>query len=142
MEPMVVLGDAAVADFAVTAGQPGDGPFDHGPVLSVFGQPLRVASRLPGSALPGVMGADFEFLAFAAAGASGAQRAVRTASAEGGKSGAADRAGQPVGAGRGAGGVVDGEVIDVEPARDDPGHRCGLDPIGVAALGQFGAELS
>src|SRR5258707_11542152 len=122
MEPMVVLGDAAVTHPAVAAGQPGDGPFDHGPVLSVFGQPLRVTSRLPGSALPGVMGADFEFLALVAARASSPQRAVRTASAEGGKSGAADRAGQPVRAGRGAGGVIDGEIINGEPARDDPGH--------------------
>src|SRR5436305_12638018 len=33
---MVVLGDAAVTDFSVTAGEPGDRPFDHRPVLTVL----------------------------------------------------------------------------------------------------------
>ena len=67
MQPVIVLGDAAVAQFAVAAGQPGDGAFDHRPVLAVFGQPIRVTGGLSGGALPRVMGADFEFLALAAA---------------------------------------------------------------------------
>jgi hypothetical protein len=37
--------------------------------------------------------------------------------------------------------MVDGEVIDGEPTRDATGRRCGLDPVGMAALGQFGAEF-
>jgi hypothetical protein len=41
MQPVIILDDAAVAQPAVAAGQPGDGPFDHGPVLTVFGQPIR-----------------------------------------------------------------------------------------------------
>ena len=35
VQPMVVLGDAAVAHPPVLAGEPGDGPFDHGSVLAV-----------------------------------------------------------------------------------------------------------
>ena len=42
MQPVIVLGDTAVAQSSVAAGQPGDGPFDHRPTLTVFGQPIRV----------------------------------------------------------------------------------------------------
>src|SRR5215212_2075824 len=128
---MVVLGDAAVTDSSVTAGEPGDRPFDHRPVLTVFSQPIRITRRPPGGALQRVMGADFEFLTRATAGASGPQRTLRAGYAARGKSGAADRSGQPVGAGRRAAGVVDGEIIDGEPIRYVPGHRCGFDPIGM-----------
>jgi hypothetical protein len=117
VQPVVVLGDPAVAQSAVAAGQPGDGPFDHGPVLAVFGQPVRVTSGLAGGALPRIVRADVEALTGAAPGASGPQRAMGAGRAEGDVSGAADRAGQPVGASRRAGGVVDGEVINAEPSR-------------------------
>ena len=75
-------------------------------------------------------------------GAAGAQRAAAAGGAEGGPAAAADRAGHPVRAGRGAGGVVDGEVVDGEPARHGRAHGCGFDPVDVAALGEFGAELA
>src|SRR4051794_7578726 len=123
MQPVVVLGDTAVAQSSVAAGQPGDGPFDHGPMLTVFGQPIRVMSGPPGGAQPRVVGTDPKGFAAAAAGASGAQRASGAGRAESGPSAAADRSGQPVGAGRGAVVMVDAEIIDGEPTRDDPGHR-------------------
>lgn len=44
MQPVVVLDDAAVADFAVAAGQPGDRAFHHRTVLTVFGLPVGIAS--------------------------------------------------------------------------------------------------
>jgi hypothetical protein len=58
------------------------------------------------------MGTDLEGSAVAATGASGPQRAAGAGGAERDDSGSADRSGQPGGAGRGARGVVDGEVID------------------------------
>ena len=51
VQPVVVLGDAAVAQFAVAARQPGDGAFDHGPVLTVFGLPIPGLGVSPGGAL-------------------------------------------------------------------------------------------
>jgi len=56
MQPVIILGGAAVAQPAVAAGQPGDGAFDHGPMLAVFGQPVRVSGCLPGGAQLRVMG--------------------------------------------------------------------------------------
>ena len=35
VQPLVVFGDAAVAESAVAAGQPGDAAFDHRSMLSV-----------------------------------------------------------------------------------------------------------
>src|SRR5260370_41325242 len=35
VQPMVILGHAAIAEFAVAAHDPGDAAFDHGSVLSV-----------------------------------------------------------------------------------------------------------
>jgi hypothetical protein len=42
-------------------------------------------------------------------------------------------------AGRGACGVIDGEVVDGEPARHCRACRCGFDPIDVATGNEFGA---
>src|SRR6476659_8010361 len=56
MQRVIILGGAAVAQPAVAAGQPGDGAFDHGPMLAVFGQPVRVSGCLPGGAHLRVMG--------------------------------------------------------------------------------------
>jgi hypothetical protein len=38
------LSTGPVAQPAVAAGEPGDGPFDQRPVLAVVGQPIRVTS--------------------------------------------------------------------------------------------------
>ena len=35
VQPVIIFPGAAVSDFAVAADQPGDGPFDHRPVLPV-----------------------------------------------------------------------------------------------------------
>ena len=98
-------------------------------------------SGLAGGALARIVGADLEALAGAAARASHPQRTPGAGRAKGGDSGAADQPSQPVGAGRAVVGVVDDEIIDGEPARVAPAHRCGLDPVKMAALSQFGAEL-
>lgn len=50
MQPVVVPGYAAVAQSAVAASKPGDGAFDHGPMLAVVGQPIRVSRGLSGGA--------------------------------------------------------------------------------------------
>ena len=102
MQPMVVFDDAAVAQPAVAAGQPGDGAFDHGSVLAVFGQPLWVASGLSRGALPRIMDPDPQSSAGAAAGAASTQWTAGAGRAKGDSPGAGDLSGQPVGAGRGA----------------------------------------
>ena len=71
VQPVVVLNRSAAVQPAVAAGEPGDGAFDHGPVLTVFGQPVRITSGLAGGALPRVVGAHLEVFAGAATGASG-----------------------------------------------------------------------
>ena len=48
---VVVFGDAAVTEAPVAADEPGDGAFDHGPVLPVDGLELRAFRVAPGSAL-------------------------------------------------------------------------------------------
>jgi hypothetical protein len=111
-------------------------------VLTVFGQPVRVTRGSPGGAQPRVVSADPKGFAAAAAGASGPQRASGAGRAERGPSGAADRAGQPVGAGRGAVVLVDGEVLDGEPARDGPGHWClGSAVVAVVLAGVFVTQV-
>ena len=55
MQPVVVVGDASVAQVAVTSGQPGDGTFDHRPVLAVFVEPLGVSCFPSGGSLQGVV---------------------------------------------------------------------------------------
>src|SRR4029077_10798607 len=97
MQPMVVLDDAAVTQSSVAAGQPGDGPFDHRPMLTVFGQPAGVASAPPGGACPRVVSADPKGFAGAAAGAAAPQRAASAGRAESGPSAAADRRASPLG---------------------------------------------
>ena len=72
--------------------------------------------------------------AVTATGASTPQGATSAGHAEGGEPGAADRAGQPVGAGCGAGDVVNSEIINSEPARNELACWWGFDPVDVAAL--------
>jgi hypothetical protein len=50
VKPVIILGDPAVAQPAVATSKPGDGAFNHGPVLAIFGQPVRVTCGLPGGA--------------------------------------------------------------------------------------------
>src|ERR1700741_2893175 len=76
MQPVVILGDAAVAQPAVAAGEPGDGAFDHGSVLAIFDQPVWVTRRLAGGALPRIMRTYLEAFARAAVGTSGPRRAT------------------------------------------------------------------
>jgi len=138
---MIVLCDAAVAQSAVAARQPGDGAFDHGSVLAVFGQPVGVTGGPACGALSRVVCTHLELFAFATAGASGPQRAARAGRTEGRNTGMADWSGQPIGAGDGAVVVIDDEIIDGEPTRDRPGHWCGFDPVGMPVLDQFGTEF-
>src|ERR1700757_4184507 len=135
MEPVIIFADAAVTQFSVAASQPGDGAFDHGSVLAVFGLPVRVAGGVAGGALPGIVGTDPQGFALAVTSAAFPQWAPRACHAEDGISGAGDRSGQSVGAGRGVVVVVDGEVVDGEPACQYPRHRCRFDPIAMAIVG-------
>ena len=120
MQPVIILADASVTQFAVASGQPGDGAFDHRPVLAVLGQPIRVTGGASGGTLARIMGTDPQCLTPAAARATCPQWATRAGRAEDGMPGAGDRSGQSVGAGRGAVVVVDGEIVDGEPARQIP----------------------
>ena len=43
VQPVIVLGYAAVSDFAVAAGQPCDGPLNHRAMFSIFVLPLRIS---------------------------------------------------------------------------------------------------
>jgi hypothetical protein len=45
LQPVIGLGHSAVADFAVVAGEPGDGAFHHGVMLAVFGLPVPALGR-------------------------------------------------------------------------------------------------
>src|ERR1700730_6797608 len=134
VKPVVVFGHAAIAHFAVATHQPGDGLLDHRPVSPIFVLPLGVPGISASGALQRVMGTDLQALAGGAGGASGPQRATGAGHAESRVSGAADCAGQSVGTGCGAVGVVDGEVIDGEPGRDSRAGRGGFDQIDMAAL--------
>ena len=56
VEPVVVLGHASVGHFPVAADQPGDGAFDHRPVLPVGGLEAIVGGALAVLALQHVLG--------------------------------------------------------------------------------------
>ena len=84
MQPVVVFADASVTQFAVASGQPGDGAFDHRPVLAVLGQPIRVTGGVSGGTLARIMGTDPQCFAPAAAGATCPQWAAGAGRAEGG----------------------------------------------------------
>jgi hypothetical protein len=58
MQPVIVLGDAAVADFAVSSRQPRDAAFDHWSMLTVFVVPVQVSSFGADCSLQSVVGAD------------------------------------------------------------------------------------
>ena len=60
VQPVIVFGHSAVADFAVVAREPGDGAFDHGAVLAVFGLPFGVTGEGPGGTQPLFMRAQGE----------------------------------------------------------------------------------
>lgn len=81
VEPVVVLGDAAVAEFACAAGEPGDDAFDHGPVLAVFGF-ARVTGCLSGGAEDAFVRVDGEFAAAFGGGAAGREWAGAAVSFE------------------------------------------------------------
>src|SRR4051812_9544932 len=49
MQPVVVLDDSAVADFAVASSQPGDRAFDHRPMPTILGLPFGIAGLAAGS---------------------------------------------------------------------------------------------
>jgi hypothetical protein len=88
------------------------------------------------------VGADPKGFAVTAASAAGQHWTGRAGRAEGGPSGPADRADQPVGAGRGAAGVVNDEVIDGEPFGDDLPVLRWLDPIDMTVFGSDSGSAS
>src|SRR5664279_2438501 len=143
-EPGIVLGDAAVAEFAGAAGEPGDAPFHHGSVFLVIGSHLRVAVPagpvrtqelivdVHGDRTPGRGG--------------GAAITERASSAGGpefrGACLGGERRGVPGRAGHRRCLVVDGEVVDAEPAGKVRGTRPRLDHRVVTGLLQVGQQVS
>jgi hypothetical protein len=74
VQPVIVLGHSAVADFAVVAGKPGDGAFDHGAVLAVFGLSGTLACVRSGAAQVRFVDADGELASVFGGGALNSQR--------------------------------------------------------------------
>src|SRR5215217_7464109 len=136
VEPGVVLGGAAVAQAAVAAGEPGDGAFDHGPVLPVQGLEGGVCGAGAVGAGERVVVAEFQAASGAAGGAAGAERAAAAGGAEADLAAAGDRTGVSGRAGRGPGGFIDGELVDGESARDRRTDRPRLDDRFVSGGGQ------
>lgn len=139
-EPLLVAVHAAVADLAVPAGdEPGDGAFDHGPVLSVVVEHDRVAPRGAGVDQLVVVFADVDLASGLGVGASAAERAVGAAPVEVRVAARCDRDGVPGRAGDSAGMVIDPEVVAGEATLDGglEGHR--LDHRLVASLADLGS---
>lgn len=74
VQPVIVLGHSAVADFAVVAGKPGDGAFDHGAVLAVFGLSGTLACVRSGAAQVRFVDAGGELASVFGGGALNSQR--------------------------------------------------------------------
>src|SRR4029077_16045015 len=82
VQPPVVFGGPAVAQFAVAAHDPGDAAFDHWPVLSVNRLKFRCFGLSAGSEQHRVVLVQGEFSAPLGGGAAGPQRAVATPDAK------------------------------------------------------------
>ena len=141
VQPVAIFDDAAVTHLAVAAGQPGDAAFDHRSVLTIFVEPVHVSGCCACVALQLVVGPYGQRLALGAGGASLAQATSPACRPERDHPGGTDGAAQPGRTRRRAVGVVDGEVIDGEPARHRRARGCGLDPIAVAGIDEFGTQF-
>lgn len=108
---MVVFDDAAVADFSVAWGQPGDRAFHHGAVLAVLDLSRQIASLGAGSSLQGFIFGQGEFASALGGGALWRQRACAAALPETDTAAMRDQQSMAGGAGHGAGIEIDGEVV-------------------------------
>ena len=121
---------AAVAELEPASppgGDLGDGAFDVGPVWPCSPRAARAGGPVrAGGAQQVVALVQDELAAGLAGGAPGAQRAVPAQGAEGGDPGPAEPHGAAGRAGHRAGLLVDGEVIDGEPALDRGRSGLGL----------------
>src|SRR6478609_7753327 len=63
MEPVIVLRDTAVADFAVASGQPRDRTFHHRPMSTVLVEPQRILCSTPSLSLQRVVRSELQLLA-------------------------------------------------------------------------------
>src|SRR5437762_3738975 len=137
---------AAVAQFAAAtfgSDQPGDGAFDHGPVLSVGGAQVGAFGPVTaGVAQQGVVLVEVEGAAVLGGGAAAPQRAAAAGDAEDHPTVASHCAGDAVRAGDGTGGLVHGEVVGAEPALDSRPQGCGFDDCGVAGVAERSAGLA
>jgi uncharacterized protein YkwD len=126
-----------------TGDEPGDGSFDHGPILPVVGQVVSFAplGTCLGEEL--VVVADPEDPASSSGGAAFTDRASVTASGEVGSPGAADGDGDLVGAGDGSGLIIDGEIVSgvlVVAETPVPAQRYRFDHHGVFGIGEVGTH--
>ena len=119
VEPVVVPGHASVAESPVASGQPGDGAFDHGPVLPVGVLETFVGGPLTVLALQQIMLVELHGAALRGGGAQGPQNACGARLLEHCSAALGEGAGHAGRAGQGACGRVVGEVVDGEPAPDD-----------------------
>jgi hypothetical protein len=123
--------------------EPGDGSFDHGPVLAVVVQVLSVAPVGTGGGENLVVFTDPVGFAVDCGGASDPQRAAPTLGTERGCSGGGDRYRDLVGAGDGSGVVVDGEVVSGELIVAETmvaTQRPGFDDCGVFGIFEVGTH--
>jgi len=114
-EGLAVAFDSSVADSTVAVGdEPGDGSLDHRSVLPVVGETVTASPFRSSCGEVMIVFGDLEGLAVPGGGASCPKRAAGATRPEGPQARSADRDGDPVRAGDGASGVVDGEVIATE----------------------------
>ena len=114
VQPVVVAFDSTVGNPPVTAGEPGNRPFDHGSMLAVGVGNSVVREVLSVFALELVVFAETDFASTNRGGAPCPKWAVVAGRTVGDVAFRADRSGQVVGAGLCVRVGVEGEIVDDE----------------------------
>ena len=142
MQPVIIFGDAPVADFPVVASQPSDGAFDHWPMLTILVEPVRVSRLLTGSTLQRVVGAQLQGFTPEGSGAACPQGTAAAGNAEHDVAAGGDGPHHPAG-------QVTRRLVSsttksstVKPPATAERSGAGLTRSALAAFGQLGAELA
>ena len=112
----LVAFDSSVAQAPMFSGEPGEGAFDHGPLLAVDGVEFVGFGLGSCGGEQVVLGVQADDPSGFGGGAEVPNRTSSAVPCESGGSCWSDGNGDVLGAGHGAGGSVDGEVIESEPA--------------------------